>query len=107
MKYRVFPAAGLAIALAATGVVTATTRSSGGFTGHQFARMARISLDQARAAALKARPGAITDQELEKEAGGSGLRYSFDIKNAGTTYEVGVDAKTGSVLENDRDNGND
>jgi uncharacterized membrane protein YkoI len=37
---------------------------------------------------------------LEKERGGSGLRYSFDIKNGKITHEVGVDAKTGKVLEN-------
>ena len=46
------------------------------------------------------RQGAITDQELEREKGGSGLRYSFDVKAAGGTYEVGVDAKTGALLEN-------
>jgi hypothetical protein len=86
-------ALGLASAtLAATG--------SGSLKGHQLAHQARISLDQARAIALKARPGAITDQELEKERGGSGLRYSFDITDAGKTYEVGVDAKTAKVLEN-------
>ncbi|OYV58158.1 MAG: peptidase M4, partial [Acidiphilium sp. 21-62-4] len=32
-----------------------------------------------------------------------GLRYSFDIKAAGATHEVGVDAKTGAVLENSID----
>jgi len=57
-------------------------------------------LDQARVVALKAFPGEITDQKLEKEKGGSGLRYSFDIKNAGMTHEVGVDAATGELLEN-------
>ena len=50
--------------------------------------------------AIKARHGTITDQELEKEGGGSGLRYSFDVKQGKITYEVGVDAKTGKVLEN-------
>ena len=49
---------------------------------------------------LEAFPGKITDEELEKEKGGSGLRYSFDIKNGGVTHEVGVDAKTGKLLEN-------
>jgi hypothetical protein len=44
--------------------------------------------------------GLITDEELERERGGSGLRYSFDIKSGGITQEVGVDAKTGKVLEN-------
>jgi uncharacterized membrane protein YkoI len=52
-------------------------------------------LAQARAGALKARTGQILDQELEKEAGGSGLRYSFDVKSHNVTYEVGVDAMTG------------
>lgn len=58
---------------------------------------------QAEAIALKARPGTITDKELEKERGGSGLRYSFDVKAARVTYEVGVDALTGKVLENDKE----
>jgi uncharacterized membrane protein YkoI len=34
----------------------------------------------ALAIALKAHPGKVTDEELEREAGGTGLRYSFDIK---------------------------
>jgi uncharacterized membrane protein YkoI len=55
---------------------------------------------------MKARPGVITDQELEKEGGGSALRYPFDVKSAGATYEVGVDAKTGKVLENGREGAN-
>jgi len=40
---------------------------------------------------------------LEKEKGGSGLRYSFDIKNNNVIYEVGVDAETGKVFENARE----
>jgi uncharacterized membrane protein YkoI len=70
------------------------------YTGQRYAREAKITLEQARATALKAYPGAITDQELEKERGGSGLRYSFDIKNGATTHEVGIDARTGRLLEN-------
>lgn len=61
---------------------------------------ARITMPEARATALKAHPGQITDAELERESGGSGLRYSFDIKSGGKTFEVGVDAKSGAVLEN-------
>ena len=61
---------------------------------------AKITLAQARSTALVARPGKITDQELENERGGTGLRYSFDIKGNGKTFEVGVDARTGKVLEN-------
>ena len=69
------------------------------YTGDSMAKEAKITLHDATAIALKARPGTITDKELEKEPGGSGLRYSFDVKNDGTTYEVGVDANTGKVLE--------
>jgi hypothetical protein len=31
------------------------------------------------------------------------LRYSFDVLSKGLTYEVGVDAQTGIVLENGRE----
>jgi uncharacterized membrane protein YkoI len=84
--------------LAPTAVSAASTKAT--FVGANFAPMANISLAVARATALKARPGVITDQELEKEKGGSGLRYSFDIKSHGKTFEVGVDAKSGQILEN-------
>ncbi|HWU96038.1 MAG TPA: PepSY domain-containing protein [Sphingomonas sp.] len=66
----------------------------------QKAPKAKLTLARAQAIALKARPGKITDHELEAEKGGSGLRYSFDIKAGTKTYEVGVDAVTGTVLEN-------
>lgn len=68
--------------------------------GHEFAAQAKITLAQARSLALKARPGRIVDQELEKEDGESGLRYSFDVVSRGKTIEVGIDAITGKVLEN-------
>ncbi len=68
--------------------------------GHQYMKDAKVSLQTARTTALNTYPGKITSEELEKERGGSGLRYSFDINHGGTTHEVGVDAKTGSVLEN-------
>jgi hypothetical protein len=38
--------------------------------------------------------------ELDREKGGSGLCYSFDIRHHLGTQEVGVDAKTRDVLEN-------
>ena len=90
------------VALGATASWAAPTvkATTVNFTGHQLAGQARVSLIQARATALKARPGVITDQELEKEGGGTGLRYSFDVTSAGHKYEVGVDARTGKVLEN-------
>jgi hypothetical protein len=73
------------------------------YTGQELAKDAKISIKQARAIALKAHPGEITDEELEKERGGSGLRYSFDIKRRGVTQELGVDARTGRVLENKKE----
>ncbi len=60
----------------------------------------------AKAIALKAHPGKMTDAELENEGGGPGLRYSFDIKLRGKTFEVGVDAMTGKVLENKKEGKN-
>ena len=70
------------------------------FSGQEYAKDAKITMPQAIAIALKAHPGKVTDKELERERGGTGLRYSFDIKSAGITSEVGVDARTGAVLEN-------
>ena len=62
---------------------------------------AKVTMETATATVLAARPGAtIISKELETEAGGSGLRYSFDIKVGGKSYEVGVDAADGKILEN-------
>jgi uncharacterized membrane protein YkoI len=69
------------------------------YKGEELAKDATVSIAEARAIALKAHPGKITDEELEREGGGTGLRYSFDIKSGSSTYEVGVDARTGRVLE--------
>jgi uncharacterized membrane protein YkoI len=77
--------------------------TSPAFSGHRYASEAKVTLADARATALKTRPGVITDEELETEHGGSGLRYSFDVRSRGVTYEVGVDAKTGAVLEDSRE----
>jgi hypothetical protein len=83
--------AAIVLALAAPGFA---------YTGQKLAGKAKITIEQARAIALKAHPGRITDEELERERGGTGLRYSFDIKHGAVTQEVGVDAVTGRVLEN-------
>ena len=75
--------------------------------GAAYLPQAKITLAQARTIALRTEHGMIVDQELEKEQGGSGLRYSFDVKVRGLVHEVGVDARTGKVLEDSIDNGND
>ena len=99
--------AAILVGLAASGLVATPGPSAQAqeakaptFTGQKYVKDAKISLDEARAIALKTYAGEIVSQELEKEKGGSGLRYSFDIKNGKVTHEVGVDAKTGTVLEN-------
>lgn len=94
---------GLMLAPALAGAALAAQPSHSGphkLKGGELAILASVKLPAARATALKTRPGKITDEELEKERGGSGLRYSFDILSGGKTFEVGVDAKTGAVLEN-------
>ena len=93
-------------AMAAATILMAMAGPALAYTGRKYAHEAKIGMDQARAIALMAHPGKITDEELEREKGGSGLRYSFDVKDSRGTQEVGVDAKSGAVLENDREGAN-
>ena len=90
--------AALGVALAVT--AGAAFAQAGKLDGARYLKDARVSLAQARAIALKTVHGKIVAEELEKEHGGSGLRYSFDVKAGGKVHEVGVDARTGQVLEN-------
>lgn len=89
------------VVVAAFGAAFLITSGAVAYTGSEMEKGAKVSMQQASTIAMKARPGKITDRELEKEGGGSGLRYSFDVESRGTTYEVGVDAMSGKVLEND------
>lgn len=84
----------VAIAATSTSAVAAKLDRS------QYMKDAKVTLADVRATALKAYDGKIISEELEKESGGSGLRYSFDINKNGVTHEVGVDAQSGNVLEN-------
>ena len=88
------------IAVAAGGIFLVASIGAQAFTGQQFMKDAKVGITEARSTAVKARSGKIIDEELEKEPGGSGLRYSFDIRTGKDTYEVGVDAQSGAVLEN-------
>ena len=79
----------------------ASTVAFGQQTGEKpnpkLAKQAKITMDEARATALKQVAGKIEGEELEKEGGK--LLYSFDIRtDKGTITEVQVDAKTGKVL---------
>lgn len=76
------------------------------YKGRKFAGQTKIEMSKAGAIALRTFPGEITDSELEQESGGSGLRYSFDIRRGSLTHEVGVDAKTGKVLESSEEGPN-
>lgn len=96
MKTIIILSAALAIAAPAAQAFAAATP----YSGHELASQAKVQLAQAEAIAATVRPGRITARELEKEAGGSGLRWSFDVRSKGKTFEVGVDAQTGKVLEN-------
>jgi len=91
---------GTAIAALVLGSAANASVSPTKYSGHEMAKDVKVTLAKARAAALKARPGKIIDQELEKETGGSGMRYSFDIRSQGKIIEVGVDAMTGAIMEN-------
>lgn len=91
----------IAFGLTLVGLIAALPGHLVAYTGEKLAKGAKVSIEQARTIAQQARPGAITDEELEREKGG--LRYSFDIKSGGAVYEVGVDAQTGKVLENKKE----
>ncbi|MDA3919123.1 MAG: PepSY domain-containing protein [Salinisphaera sp.] len=93
-----------AAALSVLGVVSTTAYA---YTGEQNASNAKLTMQQARAEALSQVHGKIKSAELEKESGGSGLRYSFDIQTKNGVREVGVDAVSGKVLENSADNSQD
>lgn len=91
---------GSVVALTGAAII-GTAAVAAAYPGQQLAGQATVTLAQARSVALGLSPGgAIVSQELEKEAGGSGLRYSFDIKTKTVVREIGIDAKTGTVLEN-------
>lgn len=94
----------ISIAIAGLALVAASA-SAYAYTGQRYAKEAKVTLTQAENLALKAFPGKIISVELEKEKGGSGLRFSFDIRNGKTVHEVGIDAETGKVLENSDDSG--
>lgn len=98
-------ASAVTMAVLAAPAWASTTVPASSTTASASKAQARISRDQARKIALKAFPGKIISEELEHERGGSGLRYSFDIRHGKVVHEVGVDAMTGKVLENDVDHG--
>ena len=58
----------------------------------KYSKDAKFTMPKARAIALKAHPGKITEEKLELEKCGTGLRYSFDIKSGKVIHKVGDNA---------------
>ena len=83
----------------ATGILAAAL-AAGSFVEVDAHAKPKVSLAQARAAALAAVPGKILEEELEREHGRR--VYSFEIAPsgapAGTIKEVHIDAKDGTVV---------
>ncbi len=69
----------------------------------RFASKAKLSLEDAKKAALAAVPGEVIENETSIEADGS-LSYEFDIKTKdGKEIEVEIDAVTGKVQETEEE----
>ncbi|MDE1893412.1 MAG: PepSY domain-containing protein [Pseudomonadota bacterium] len=88
------------LVIIAAGAFAVATFAASAASGKALTAQAKVSKPHARALALKAYPGKIVKEELEKESGGSGLRYSFVIRHGKVSHEVGIDAETGKLLEN-------
>lgn len=58
----------------------------------------KIAKARAEAIALKLAPGKIISSEYEFEGGG--WRWSFDIQQKGHVQEIGIDGRSGKVVEN-------
>lgn len=63
-----------------------------------------ISLEEARAKALEAKPGVIEDADLDDRDMSKGWDYEFEIVDVdGNEWEVYIDAKTGEVRKIEKD----
>lgn len=63
-----------------------------------------LTVEQASEKALQAKPGTITDVDLEKRTWPQGWDYEFEIIDAkGQEWDVNIDAKTGEARKVARD----
>ncbi|WP_028969590.1 PepSY domain-containing protein [Sphingomonas sp. URHD0057] len=69
-----------------------------GTAAYASAPAPKVSKARAEAIALKLAPGKIISSEYENEGGG--WRWSFDIQQRGHVQEIGIDGRTGKVVEN-------
>ena len=79
----------------------ATIKLNGSESTTDREALAKVTVDEARAAALAHTPGEVKEVELEAENGY--LVYSVDIVKGGKKHEVQVDAGTGKVLYDETD----
>ena len=96
----------LTLALSA-GLALSAMAAAPPLLGSQYLSRAKVSPARAQLVATAVVHGTVISRELEREKGGSGLRYSFDIRLGNVVHEVGIDAITGLVLENSIDDGSD
>jgi len=81
----------------------AVADETGYYSGYELSKDAQVTMDEASVIALKMHPrGVITNRALAHETGGTGLRYTFAVSAEAQSYEVGVDAGTGDVIEDRR-----
>jgi len=79
----------------------ASADQTGYYSGYELSKDAQVTMDQASRIVLQMYPGGvITDRFLARETGGTGLRYTFDVRSQAHIMEVGVDANTGDVIAN-------
>lgn len=97
----------LALTLSAGLALPAAAATPPPLLGSQYLSQAKVSPARAQLVATAVVHGTVISRELEREKGGSGLRYSFDIRVGKVVHEVGIDAITGRVLENSIDDGRD
>ena len=84
-----------------TGKITEEEQEVDSIDHALFKAKAKISLEQAKAIALKAHPGDIVEMEFEIESNGS-ASYEFDIRQAdGKEVKMEIDAATGAIVEDD------
>ena len=98
-KWMIIPA--LAGVLIIGGVAVA------GNAGHSFAATSKglVTMEEAKAIAVKSVGGTVTGIELDREA--SGDVYEVEVKSKGFEYDLDIDAKTGKVLRTDKDDNDD
>ncbi len=89
------------IVFVAFAALTSCSRDGNAHGDPALAAQAAVPFARAQELALAARPGEVREWELEREHGR--LRYSFDIAAGTNLYEVGVDAVSGEIVENDLD----